>query len=253
MRALVRELSIDGLQGCELTHLERRPIDADRARREHVAYVEALRALGIDVTVLPPLPGHPDGVFVEDCAVVLDEVAVIARPGAASRRGETASVAAALAPHRECVAIEEPATLEGGDVLVCGDVAYVGWSSRTNHAGLKRLAHLILEHGYRVKAVEVQGCLHLKSAVTRLDDERLVANTGWLGMERVSGLEVVDVHPDEPGGANVLAVDGTLLCSAAHPRTNERLERLGYSIEVLALDELHKMESGVTCSSILFR
>ena len=253
MHALVRELSPDGLEACELTHLERQPIDASRALQEHAAYVDTLRSLGVEVSVLPALPGHPDGVFVEDCAVVLDEVAVVTRPGAPSRRGETASVAAALAEHRPCVAIEDPATLEGGDVVVCGEVIYVGWSSRTNHAGLKSLAHLLLEHGYLVKAVEVSGCLHLKSAMTRLDDERLLANTDFVGLERVRGMQVVDVHPDEPWGANVLAVGETLLCSAAYPRTNERLQSMGYAVEVLDLEELHKMESGVTCSSILFR
>lgn len=252
MYALVRELS-DGLERCELSHLPRAPIDPQRAAAEHAAYVAALAARGLEVIRLPALPGFPDAVFVEDCAVVLDEVAVVARPGASSRRGEVASVAAALAPHRACVALEEPATLEGGDVLVCGEVVYVGWSRRTNHAGLKRFAHLVLEHGYTTKAVEVQGCLHLKSALTRLDDARLLANPAFANLERVRGLEVVPVHPTEPLGANVLALAGALVVSSAYPRTNERLARLGYELVEVELGELHKMESAVTCSSIVFR
>lgn len=252
MRALVRELS-DGLELCELSHLDRIPVDADLARAQHAGYVAALEGVGLEVLRLPPLEGHPDAVFVEDCAVVLDEVAVIARPGADSRRGEVASVAAALAPFRELVTIEEPATLEGGDVMVCGEMVYVGWSRRTNHAGLKRLAHLVFEHGYTAKAAEVDGCLHLKTAVTRLDDERLVANTAWVDLGRVRDMEVVPVHPDEPHGANVLALDRTLVCSAAYPRTNESLSRLGFEIVEVEMGELHKMESAVTCSSIVFR
>lgn len=252
MHALVRALSGD-LQRCELSHLPRVPIDAARAEEEHAAYVATLAAAGLEVLALPALPAHPDAVFVEDCAVVLDEVAILAHPGAASRRGEVASVAEALAPYRACVAIEAPATLEGGDVVVCGEVVYVGWSERTNHAGLKRFAHLAFEHGYVTKAVEVQGCLHLKSALTRLDDERLLANPQRLHLDRVRGLEIVPVHPAEPDGANVLALGRALVCSTAYPRTNERLSRLGFEILAVDMTELHKMESAVTCSSILFR
>lgn len=251
IRALVRRPG-DDLSGCELTHLERAAVDPARAAEQHAGYVAALRDLGVAVTELPPLPGHPDALYVEDCAVVLDEVAVLARPGAPARRGEVESVAAVLAEHRELVRIEEPATLDGGDVLVLGDVLLVGWSGRTNHAGLKRLAHLVLEHGYTVKAAEVDGCLHLKSAVTSLGDGRVLANPRWVNLGRTRGVEVVEVDEREPYGANVLPVAGVLLCSSAYPRTNARLASLGYELRELELGELHKMEAAVTCPSILF-
>ena len=158
-----------------------------------------------------------------------------------------------LAAHRPCVRIEEPATLEGGDVLVSDGLVLVGCSGRTNHAGVKQLAHLLFEHGYLVKAAEVDGCLHLKSAVTKIGTDRLLANPRWVNLERARGHEIVAVDPSEPHAANVLAVGEKLLCSAAYPRTNERLSRLGLDVVELELDELHKMESGLTCSSILFR
>ena len=252
-RAICRSPASAGLERCELSFRPREPVDADQLAEQHAAYVAALEAAGVAVELLPSLPGHPDALYVEDTAVVLDEVAVLTRPGAESRRGEIASIETALAPHRELLRIEAPATLEGGDVLVCGDLVYVGWSGRTNHAGLKLLAHLLLEHGCTVKAAEVRDCLHLKSAVTRLDDERLLACPSRVNLERVRGMEIVPVPTTEPDGANVLAVGGRVLCSAAYPRTNELLVSLGYDVLELDLSELHKMEAAVTCPSLILR
>jgi len=134
---------------------------------------------------------------------------------------------------------------------VVDGVAYVGQSRRTNHAALKALAHELFEHGYATKAVEVRGCLHLKTACTHLGDDRVLANPRWIDMQRMRGIEVVEVPPEEPFGANVLALDDRVLCSASHPRTNEGLAKLGYAVETLELDELEKAEAGVTCLGIL--
>lgn len=242
--------------GHELGFLGREPVDAERLAAQHAAYVQALLDLGLALRVLDPLPGHPDALYVEDCAVVLDEVAVLTRPGSEARRAEVAALAPVLAEFRECLRIDVPGTVDGGDVLVCDRVLVVGWGKRTNHAGLKQLAHLLLDYGdtgYTVKAAEVGGCLHLKSAVTRLDEGRLLANPRLADLGRVPGMELVEVDPCEPYGANVLAVGGVLLCSAAYPRTNERLAGMGFEIVELELDELHKMEAAVTCPSILLR
>ena len=252
-RAICRRPGAADLERCELSHLARAPIDAALLAEQHAAYVAGLESCGVEVQVLDPLPGHPDALYVEDTAIVLDEVAVLTRPGAESRRGELPTIEAALAPHRTLLHVEEPGTVDGGDVCVCDDVLYVGWSDRTNHPGLKQLAHLLLEHGCTVKAVEVEGCLHLKSAVTRLDPERLLVCPARLNLERVRGMELVPVPPDEPDGANVLAVGGRVLCSAAYPRTNELLADRGYDVLELDLSELHKMEAAVTCPSLLLR
>ncbi len=252
LRAIVRRPGAD-LSACELTHLERESIDARRAAEQHAAYVTALRELGVQVTELDPLEGYPDALFVEDCALVLDEIAVLCRPGVASRRGEVAYLEPYLAAHRELAHIEEPGTLEGGDLVVIEDCVHVGLSDRTNHAGLKMLAHMLLEHGYQVKAAEMHGCLHLKSAFSHLGDGRVLANPSWANLERVRASQVFEVDPSEPFGANVLRVGETLLCSASYPRTNERLSAAGYELRVLELDELHKMEAAVTCPSLLFR
>jgi len=249
-RALVRKPGLE-LERCALTYVERRRIDVARAREQHAAYVAALERAGWEVTYLPRMPDHADATFVEDAAVVLPELAVIPRMGDDRRRAESESVRAALAGLRPLFELAPPTTLDGGDVLVVESVVYVGQSRRTNHAGLKALAHELFEHGYATKAVEVLRCLHLKTACTSLGGDRVLANPRWLDMRRMRGIELVEAHPDEPFGANVLALDDRVLASASHPRTNEGLARLGYTVEALELDELEKAEAGITCLGVL--
>lgn len=240
------------LARCELTHLAREPIDPARAEAQHAAYVEALRELGATVLELPRLPDHPDAVFVEDAALVLDEVAVLLRPGAPSRRGETASVGEALAPFRELLALEEPQTADGGDLVVLGDVVLVGCSARTNHAGLRALAHLLLPFGYRVKACEVRGVLHLKGACSALDGETLLVHPPAVDLSRAPPARLLRVPPEEPHGANVARAGGTLLVSAQAPRTADLLAAHGYAVRAVDVSEFAKAEGAVTCKSLLF-
>ena len=197
------------------------------------------------------MEGYPDAVYVEDTAVVLDGVAVIARPGALSRRGEVPSVESVLAETHECVEIESPGTLEGGDVCVDGHTIYVGQTQRTNHPGLKQMAHLVLDFGYMVKAVGVSGCLHLKSAMSSLGDGRMLINPDWIETTRMLATEFIEVHPTEPFGANVLSLGEVLLCSSSYPRTNEILHKRGFELLEIDLFEVHKMEAAVTCPSLV--
>lgn len=251
--ALTREVS-SGLPLCQLVHLERRPIDVDLAREQHRAYEAALRAAGCEVLTLPADPALPDSVFVEDTAVVLDEVAVIARPGAASRQPETEPVARALAAHRPLTRITAPATLDGGDVLRIGRTVCVGESGRTNRAGIDQLAAALAPHGYTVHALPVGGCLHLKSAVTLVAPDTVLCNPRWVDLSAspCAGMRVLEVAAGEPAAANGLLVSGRLIYPASFPLTTRRLEERG--IEVLSLDvsELQKAEGAVTCCSILF-
>ena len=240
------------LADCELTHLARGAIDLERAREQHAGYRAALERAGCRLVDLPELPGHADAPFVEDPALVLDELAVLPVVGAESRRGEQESLAQVLAEHRELVRMQAPTTLDGGDVLYAGDTLYVGWSRRTNHAGLKALAHLVLPYGYGVKAVEVKGCLHLKTALTALDPETLLAHRRWVNLERARGQRVLEVDPSEPFAANVLRVGTRLFAAAEHPRTNERIRAAGFELEELELSEFAKAEAGLTCLSLVF-
>jgi dimethylargininase len=240
------------LARCELTHLERSPIDFPRALEQHRAYRAALRAAGAELIELPADPALPDGVFVEDTAVVLDEVAIIARPTPQSRQAEPAAIEIALRPYRPIARLPDGAFLEGGDVLRVGRTLFVGQSSRTGAAGLSALAEVARPLGYAVVPVHVTGCLHLKSGCCALDDETVLVNRAWVDAPAFEGMRLVDLPEAEPWGANVLRLSGAVAVSTAFPQTSELVRGLGYSVVVLDVSELHKAESGLTCMSLVF-
>lgn len=250
-RGFVRPVS-RSLAACELTHAPRQEIDLVRARRQHDAYVAELSAAGVAVTVLPEAPALPDAMFVEDVAVVLDELAILTRPGAASRRPEVALVAPALAAVRRVAEIRAPGTLEGGDVLRIERTLFVGQSRRTNAEGIRQLGELVAPFGYTVRAVAVQGCLHLKSAITAVAPGTLLANPEWIEAAAFRDFEIVPVETGETSGANALAVNGRVLLAASAPRTAERLSARGLNVRSLDISELQKAEAGLTCSSLLY-
>jgi dimethylargininase len=240
------------ITACELTHLDRRPIDVEAATAQHVRYEAALRSLGARVERVDAAPDLPDSVFIEDTAVVFDEIAVLTRPGAASRRAEVEAVAAAVGRYRPTHAIAAPATLDGGDVLVAGRQVFVGISGRTNGEAVAQLRRVLEPLGYTVTAVPVGGCLHLKSAAAAASDALLVINPDWTDGAHFEPLELLEVDPSEPAAANVLLVGSTVLCPASAPRTRARLEARG--LQTLAVDasELAKAEGALTCCSLLF-
>ncbi len=249
---------------CELTHLERTPIDYARAVEQHAAYEAALRRVGCEVRRLPDADDLPDSVFVEDTAVVFDGLAVIARPGASSRRGEVESMIEALRPFRRLAFIQGPGTLDGGDVLVTPGKVFVGISGRTNADGARQLATHIAPLGFEIVPVPVTGCLHLKSAVTMLPDFRqsgehphsegrrcLVINPDWVDPAVFCDHELIEIDSTEPMAANVLAVHDRVICAEEHPNTRRRLEVHGFVTVTVPAGELARAEGGVTCCSVL--
>jgi dimethylargininase len=252
MIALTRPVP-DSLVNCELTHIPRTPIDVANARRQHAEYEHTLRTLGCEVRQLPALHDHPDSVFIEDTALVLDECAVITRPGAESRRGETEGVEAALKPLRRVFHIEAPGTLDGGDILKVGKRLYVGASTRSNEDGARQLADALGSHGYSVKRVPMRGCLHLKTAVSTLPNDVLLLDPRCVDAEEFDGTRAIHVHPDEPEGANVLVVGDAVVVPSSAPRTREALAKAGYRAIELDASELAKAEGGLTCCSLLLR
>lgn len=250
LQAWVREVSPQ-LAQCELSYVAREPIDPSLAVGQHRAYVCVLQDLGCEVQWLAPLPGHPDGVFVEDTAVLVPETAVITRPGALSRRGETASIAAALERQLPIRRIDEPGCLEGGDVLRIGRALYVGASARTNPDGIAQLTAALAPSGYRIFSVPLSGCLHLKSACTFIPPHTLLVNPEWVEPALFGCDTVIHVADSEPYAANTLTLAGTTLVSTAYPRTRERLERAGVSTRAVAVSELHKAEAALTCLSLI--
>jgi dimethylargininase len=250
--ALVREPS-PRLAQAELTHVAPRPIDAALARAQHAGYVAELERRGREVVALPPRPEHPDGVFVEDVAVVLgDDLAVVTRPGAEARRGETSGLAEVLAARGlRVAAIEAPGTLDGGDVLQVDGTVFAGRSTRTNAAGIAQLAALAAPHGRRVVPVDVTGALHLKTAATALPGGPVLAVTRWLDPAPFAahGLEVVEAP--EPAGANVLVLGAAVVLTDAAPRTAELIAAHDLEPVPLAMSEFDKAEGSVTCLSVL--
>ena len=251
MRGIVR-LPSPALSACALTFLDRQPIDFERALEQHRAYVAALEAAGVKVAVLPAQGHLPDAVFVEDTAVVVDECAVVTRPGIESRRGETASIAEALRGERPLIEIRDPGTLEGGDVLRIGRTVFVGETQRTNAEGIRQLATALAPHEYDVIPVKLTGCLHLKSAVTYAGMETVVLNPEWIDVDLFSRWQCVPVAAEEPFGANVVVIGGTVHTAASAPRTRQKLEALGFDTRELDTSEFEKAEAALTCLSLLF-
>lgn len=250
--ALTRAVS-PSLDRCELSFLERQPIDVARAMAQHGAYERCLERLGARVISLAALPEFPDAVFVEDPAIVLDEVAVMARTGAESRRGETESLAEALAAYRPLRRIVEPGTLEGGDVVRIGRELFVGRSGRSNDEGIAQLARAAAEFGYTVRAVEMRGCLHLKSACTYLGRDMLLANREWVDAAAFAGCHILDVAAGEAAAGDALAIGDAVILPASFPQTAGKLERAGWRVVPVDVSELQKAEAGVTCMSLIFQ
>jgi dimethylargininase len=239
------------LDHCQLTHLTRAPIDVARAAAQHQCYEDLLRALGCRIRRLPRADDLPDSVFVEDVAVVLDEVAIVTRPGAVSRRPERDAMAAVLAEYRPVQTIMAPGTMDGGDVLRVGTEIYVGLSTRTNDDAAQQLAGIAEPLGYAVRTIRTTACLHLKSAATALGPDRVLCNPAWIDPQIFSCLDVVPIDPDEPPAGNVLRVGDTIVSAAAFPRTIARLRAEGYRVCPVDVSELAKAEAGVTCCSVM--
>jgi dimethylargininase len=281
--AITRPVS-SSINNCELSFHARQPIDVAKAVAQHRAYQDCLAELGVEVVSLPAEPELPDAVFVEDPAVVVDEVAVIPIMGAPSRRPEASSLVDTLSRYRPIKFLVEPATLDGGDVLRAGRFVFVGLSQRTNREGFSQLRDLLGAYGYRVQAVEVRGCLHLKSSCSYIGSDTMLVNRSWIDAERLRGFELIDVAHEEPAAANALLLNDVVLvpglmsqsrvsgfpshtqrlggsrrkvwqkCQtlASFPKTRALLEERGFCVRTIDLSELQKAEAGVTCTSLIF-
>jgi dimethylargininase len=252
LAALTRAVS-PNLDRCELTFHARREIDIDLAIAQHHEYERALTELGLRIISLPAEPDMPDSMFVEDPVVVVDEIAVTTRMGAASRAGEGEALARALAPYRPIHHLGGPATLEGGDVIRVDRELFVGVSTRTNEAGIEQLRAILEPFGYSVHAVPVDRCLHLKSAACSIGNGAILANTAWIDTTALLGYRIIPVPADEPDAANVLRIGDTVLMPDCFPKTAQLLSREGLKIRTLDISELMKAEAAITCSSVVFR
>ena len=248
--AITRQVS-SRFNECEITHIDRTPIDVNIARAEHHEYIQALKQLGCQVIELPEEPDLPDSVFVEDTAFILDEVAVITRPGADSRKPETASIIRALSPYRPLIHVTEPGTVDGGDVLVLGKNIYVGISTRSNNEAIRQMQELLNKYGYNVAGVKMHDCLHLKTAVTKVDENTLLINPKWVDNFHFKDFDWIEVDGSEPFAANCLPIGDSIIYPKAFPKTQSKLEEKGFRIDSINVSELTKAEGAVTCCSLI--
>ena len=250
--ALCRAVS-PAIADCELSFIGRDPINVAMAHLQHIDYVDLLNKLGAKVIELPAEPALPDSVFVEDTALLFDELAVMTRPGAISRRGEVASIEAAFSKYREFIAhIAEPGTLDGGDVLRIGKRVFVGLSQRSNQAAIDQLADILKPYGYSVTAVPMHDCLHLKSSVTALSDDTVLINPDWVDVSYFSDYRQITVAQSEPHAANVLRIGDAILMPSSFPATQALIQAAGFTVHTVDVSELQKAEGAVTCCSVLF-
>jgi dimethylargininase len=248
--AVTREVS-SRFNECEITHIDRTLIDLKTAREQHQEYVNALRQLGCEVIQLEEQPDLPDSVFVEDTAIVLPEIALITRPGADSRKPETDSIAKVLSTYRKLAYINQPATVDGGDVLVVGRNIYVGLSTRSSLSAVEQMQDLLQPHEYHVTGVQLHDCLHLKTAVTRVDDLTLMVNQAWVDVSHFKTYDLIAVDESEPFAANCLPVNGQIIYPTSFPKTAAKLRERGHVVCSVTVDELAKAEGAVTCCSLI--
>lgn len=254
LRAFTRAVS-PRLAECELTHLKRAPFDVAKAVQQHSSYENALREAGFEVIRLPDLPDHPDGVFVEDTALLLDGHAIITRPGAASRASETASTADGLAGQFDIHRVTE-GYVDGGDVLLIGKTLYAGLSTRTDAAGVASVQSICRGIGFDVVQASLRDCLHLKTGATLAGPDQagtpvLLYSPRSVDPDQFADVEPLAVDEAEPDAANCLRVGDRLILPAGNPRTAARLRQRGLNVVEVDVSELQKAEAGVTCMSIV--
>lgn len=210
-----------------------------------------MSSLGCEVITVPTEQGLADSVFIEDTALVLDELAVMLRPGVRSRRPELAGVERVLEQYRSLASIQSPGTLDGGDLLCIDKVIFAGLSSRSNKNGIEQLREFVTDHGYSVKTVETTKCLHLKSAVSAVAPGTLLINPDWVCSKSFKDYELVGIASDEVHAANALLVGRSVIYPSSFPRTLERLVKRGINVVPVDLTELQKAEGAVTCCSLI--
>jgi dimethylargininase len=237
---------------CELTFMDRQPINIELAERQHDHYCAFLESHGLRVVKLSENIHCPDSCFVEDTAIVLDELAIITSMGVASRREESPAIERELAKHRELAHIRLPATIEGGDVLRVGKKLFVGLSSRTNAEGVRALAQILIPLGYEVIPVSVKNSLHLKTACTAIDDETLLMNPNWIDRNPFRAFDIVFTPEDEPWAASTLKLGDTVCIDPFSPKSVELVRKRNVKIETLDISEFRKAEAGFSCLSIIF-
>ena len=251
LTAITRDVN-PGMGNCELTFMPRVGIDIGLASQQHQQYQSVLSSLGCDVITAPTVSGLADSVFIEDTALVLDELAVLCRPGAESRRAEVTGVRNILQRYRKLESIQSPGTLDGGDLLQVGNIIVAGLSTRSNKSGIDQLRAIVADYGFSVQTITMTKCLHLKSAVSEVAPGLLLINPDWISLSAFGNFELIDIDDAEPHAANALRVGTRVIYPSTFPRTTEKLVQRGIDVTPIDVSELQKAEGAVTCCSLIF-
>jgi len=251
-RAIVRPPGRNFANG--LTTVDLGTPDYEIALRQHDAYCEVLKSLGLALTILQVDERYPDSTFVEDTAILVERVAVITRPGATSRRGEINSIQTELEKlFGELRFIKEPGTVDGGDVCEAGDHFFIGLSERTNEAGAEQLASILAGFEYTSSFVDIRhikSILHLKSGLSYIGERQLVVIDDLAEMDQFGGYELIRVEPEEQYAANCVLVNDSVLVAAGYPSFSSRLKTLGHRTVEVEMSEFQKMDGGLSCLSL---
>jgi dimethylargininase len=227
--------------------------DYQKALIQHADYVKALKECGLAVTQLPADEDFPDSTFVEDVALMTTECAIITRPGAASRAGETKSMHASIEQFYDKVySIESPGTVEAGDIMMVGAHFYLGLSARTNAEGAKQMTGILQQHGMTASVVELNDVLHLKTGLGYLENNRLLACGEFLTKPEFQQYQIIEVEQDEAYAANSVWINGTVLTPKGFPKTKKLIEAAGYSVREVDVSEFQKIDGGLSCLSLRF-
>lgn len=249
--AFVREPSPD-IDQCELTCMERTTINPELVADQHKSFVNLLKKLNVKTTILPHEEGLPDGMFMQDPALVLDEVAILCRLGVESRRKETLSLKPLLKELRPIMEMTAPGMMEGGDIQVAGKNIFVGISTRTNAEGVAQLKSIVEPLGYFVRIIEVKGCLHLGTGATYLGKNTFLINPDWIDAKALGSFKIILIDASEPFAANALRVGENLIYSEDSPKTRALMEAHGFIVHSTPMSEIAKAEGGVTCLALLY-
>ncbi len=227
--------------------------DYELALKQHGQYIDALEQCGLEVTVMPADENYPDGLFIEDAALVMSGCAVSTRPGASERRGEVGKVASELLSFYEQVeAIEAPGTLDAGDIMMVGQHFYIGLSERSNQAGAEQLIEILKAHGYSGSMVAFSEALHLKSSVSYLENNRLVITGELCDKPAFAEFDHIVIAADEAYAANCVWINNRVLVASGYPNTSKLIADLGYEVIELDVSEFRKLDGGWSCLLLRF-
>lgn len=225
----------------------------EKAMSQHATYVQALKAAGLDVTILKPDEQYPDSTFVEDTALLTSRCAIITRPGAPSRRGETEAIEGALAEfYTKLERVMPPGKVDAGDIMMVGMRFYIGLSQRTNKDGADQVIQILKKYGMTGSTIPLAKVLHLKSGVAYLEHNRLVAAGEFIDLPDFASFEIIKVDEDEQYSANCLWLNGTVLTASGFPKITPVIEALGYQTVQIDMSEFQKLDGGLSCLSLRF-